>query len=264
MLKILAMSCCCVDVFPEKSVVNAGGNALNVAASCARTGKAEVFLTGNIGTDMYAEKIMETADKHQINRQKLREVEGESAHNNIYLTKDGDRYFLEDSWTAGVYPSYRISAKDAAFMKEFDAIATTFHDPDLKRLLDISLESHFFLSVDFLSHTPKHTWREYLPAIDLLLINGKKDFFPLLKEWSCEFHTLFVATLGEAGSIAYLDGTEYRCEAVKVDAATDTTGCGDSYHGAFLVDYLTHRDVLSAMKAGSASAAYTLSFIGGC
>ena len=46
MKKILAMTCCCVDVFPEKNIVNAGGNALNAAASCSKTGKTEVFLNG--------------------------------------------------------------------------------------------------------------------------------------------------------------------------------------------------------------------------
>jgi hypothetical protein len=42
--KILTMACCCVDIFPEKNIVNAGGNALNVAVSCSKTSKADVFL----------------------------------------------------------------------------------------------------------------------------------------------------------------------------------------------------------------------------
>jgi len=37
---------------------------------------------------------------------------------------------------------------------------------------------------------------------------------------------------------------------------------GDSYQGAFIVDYLVNGDILSAMKAGSQSAALTLSYIG--
>jgi len=37
-----------------------------------------------------------------------------------------------------------------------------------------------------------------------------------------------------------------------VEKVVDTTGCGDSYQGAFIVDYLMNGDILSAMKAGSA------------
>jgi fructoselysine 6-kinase len=84
----------------------------------------------------------------------------------------------------------------------------------------------------------------------------------VLKKWSREYSTVFVATLGENGSAAFKDGVEYLCDAVEVDEVVDTTGCGDSYQGAFIVDYLCNGDVLSAMKAGAASAAVTLGVVG--
>jgi len=264
MKKILALTCCCVDVFPEEDTVIAGGNALNVAVNCSKTGKADVFLMGNIGTDRYAEKIKEVADKYGINRDRLYEIEGESAGNKIYLTANGDRYFKDDSWTSGVYQDYRISENDEAFMKGFDAVATTFNDPNFAHILKISRESDFLLSVDFLDHTPADEWAEYLTVTGLFFISGKSEHFPLLKKWSAEYPAVFVATLGENGSVAYKNGKEYSCEAVKVEKVVDTTGCGDSYQGAFIVDYLINNDVLSAMKAGSEAAAVTLSFVGAC
>ena len=264
MKKILALTCCCVDFFPEKNIINAGGNALNVAAACARTQKADVYLMGNIGADIYAEKINEIADKYKINRQNLFEVEGETANNKIYITPEGERYEKSDSWTSGVYGDYRISENDETFMKGFDAVATTFNDPNFDRILKISLESDFTLSVDFLDHIPKDEWRSYFSAIDLFFISGKKEHLPMFKKWSAEYSTLFVATLGEFGSIAYKNGKEYSCEAVKVEKVVDTTGCGDSYQGAFIVDYIINNDILSAMKKGSESAAVTLSEVGGC
>ena len=264
MKKILALSCCCVDVFPEKDIINVGGNALNVAASCSKTGNADVFLMGNIGTDLYAKKIKESADRYKINREKLYEIEGESASNKIYLTPNGDRYFKDDSWTSGVYQDYRISADDETFMKSFDAVATTFNDPNFAHILKISAGADFLLSVDFLDHTPKDEWSGYLPAIDLFFISGKSELLPLLKKWSAEYPTLFVATLGESGSVAYKNGNEYSCEAVKVENVVDTTGCGDSYQGAFIVDYLINNDILSAMRTGSEAAAVTLSYVGAC
>jgi fructoselysine 6-kinase len=265
MKKVLSLSCCCVDVFPDKGTAEAGGNSLNVAASCALTGKAEVFLMGNIGTDSYAEEIKRKAEKYKINCERLYEIPGESASNKIYLTPDGDRQINDENWNNGVYADFRISDEDEAFMKRLDAVATTCRDPALPQLLRISRESGFFLSVDFMEREPDELWREYFSAIDLFFISGKREYLPLLKRWSVEFPgTLFTATLGEHGSVAYKHGNEYVCEAVKVRGVIDTTGCGDSYQGAFIVDYLENKDVLSAMEAGSESAAVTLSFVGAC
>jgi len=265
MKKILALTCCCVDVFPERGNIIAGGNALNVAANCSKTGKADAFLMGNIGTDQYGKKIKEMADKYRINRDRLYEVDGESASNKVYLTADGDRYFKDDSWTSGVYQDYRISIHDETFMRSFDAVATTFNDPNFADILKVRYGSDFLLSVDFLDHTPKDEWNDYLSTIDLFFISGKASSLPLLKKWSIEYpETVFVATLGENGSIAYKNGEEYTCEAVKVEKVVDTTGCGDSYQGAFIVDYLINNNVLSAMRAGSKAAAVTLSFVGAC
>ena len=262
MKKILALSCCCVDFFPEKNIINAGGNALNVAVSCVKTGKADVFLMGNIGKDKYAEEIIKTADKYKINRQKLYMADGITAHNKICLTDEGEKYEKSDSWTNGVYGEFRLTDENAAYMKTFDAVASTFNDPVFKHTLDVRRNAHFLLSMDFFDHAPKDEWENYFSAIDLFFISGKNEYSPLLKKWSEKYNTLFVSTLGAYGSIAYKSGVEYSCEAVKAEKVVDTTGCGDSYQGAFIVDYLLNRDILSAMKASSQSAAVTLSHVG--
>ncbi|MCL2577854.1 MAG: PfkB family carbohydrate kinase [Defluviitaleaceae bacterium] len=262
MKKILALSCCCVDYFPEKDVINAGGNALNVAASCVKTGKVQAFLMGNIGTDKFAEEVKKKADELKINHEKLYKADGETANNKIYLTEGGDRYFKEDSWTNGVLRDFKISSDDRAFIKTFDAVATTLNDGLVAELCEISHESNFLLSVDFLEHIPTDDWLGFFHDIDIFFISGKQENLPLYKKWSADYPALFVATLAENGSIAFKNGEEFICEAEKVDNVVDTTGCGDSYQGAFIVDYLINSDVLSAMKAGSKAAAVTLSFIG--
>jgi fructoselysine 6-kinase len=264
MKKILSLSCCCVDVFPQKGTAEAGGNSLNVAASCMNTGKADVFLMGNIGTDSHAAAIKEKAAKYKINCDKLYKINGESASNKIYLTADGDRLISDENWVNGVYIDFRIRKEDEAFVQSCDAVATTCRDPALPQLLKLSRESDFLLSVDFMERELSEEWREMFPAIDLFFISGKQEYLPRLKQWSLEFPTVFIATLGGNGSVAYKDGEEFTCEAVKVAEVVDTTGCGDSYQGAFIVDYLHSGDIKSAMRAGSASAAKTLGFVGAC
>lgn len=262
MKKVLTLSCCCVDFFPERNTVNIGGNALNVAVSCVKTGKVEVSIMGNIGTDGYGEEIIKTVDKYKINRQKLYVVDGVTANNKLYITADGEKYEKHDSWTNGVYVEFRLSEEDVAYMKTFDAVASTVNDPTFKHMLDIRRNANFLLSMDFLDHAPKDEWENYFPAMDLFFISGKKEYLPLLKKWSEKYDALFISTLGADGSVAYKKGVEYPCEAVKVEKVVDTTGCGDAYQGAFIVDYLINGDVPSAMKAGSQASAVTLSHVG--
>ncbi|MDD5020809.1 MAG: hypothetical protein PHR82_01580, partial [Endomicrobiaceae bacterium] len=70
-MKILAMTCCCVDVFPEKDSVVAGGNALNLVVVCSKTNKADVYIMGNIGDDNYGKIVKESMSGLNINSQHL-------------------------------------------------------------------------------------------------------------------------------------------------------------------------------------------------
>ncbi len=262
-MKILAMTCCCVDVYPEKGVVAAGGNALNLAANCTKMPKTEVHLMGNIGTDSYAEEIKKAVHKYDINHQHLYEVDGVSANHIIHIATDGDRYFTENSWTDGVYGDYRISPDDEIFMNSMDAIATTCYDPNFKKIIEISRNSDFILAVDFHDEKVNNEWEELFDAIQLFFISGRKEELPKLMEWSKKYKTVFVATLGKDGSVAYLDGLEYICPAVQVDEVVDTTGCGDTYQAGFIASYCETGNIETAMKEGSRLAAITLSHMGG-
>jgi fructoselysine 6-kinase len=265
-MKILTSARFCVDVFPEQNCIFAGGNALNVAVSCAKTKQIDVFLMGNIGTDTYGDKIVEIAEKHNLNREHLYRINGETASNKIHIAADGERDFVPNAWNEGVLRNFKISPKDKAFIKTMNAVATTVLDKPLADLLAIRAESDFILAVDFMDDKQcefSENWREYLPNIDLFFISGTSKTVSILKQWSLEFPAVvFVATLGENGSVAFHNGAEYACEAIKAEKIVDTTGCGDSYQGAFIVDYLHNRDVESAMKAGARSAAVTLGFVG--
>ena len=259
-MKILTMSTFCVDYFPESGEAKVGGNALNVAVSCAGTGRAEVFVMGNIGSDSFGTAIREKADDYGINHEHLYTINGETASNKVYLTADGDRYFKDDSWTNGVLRDFAISANDSALINTVDAVATTIND---RLIMQIANANPRLLSVDFMDGNPCEDWCEYFPSIDLFFVSAKSTDLPLYKKWSREFpHIVFVATLGADGSVAFKDGNEFRCSAVEVEKVVDTTGCGDSYQGAFIVEYLTSGDIQSAMRAGAESAAVTLGFVG--
>lgn len=262
-MKILAMTCCCVDVFPEKNTVVAGGNALNLAVACSKTGKAGVYVMGNIGDDDYGKTVRESASRFNIDLSRLYTVKGFTAHHVINIDSNGDRYFKPGSWHDGVWKKYIITPSDAEFMKEMDAVATTCYESCFESIIDLRKKSNFMLSVDFHDEKINSHWEKYFNMIDLFFISGNNQNLDVLEKWSKKFNTVFTATLGRDGSISFHKGKKFLCDAVKVEKIIDTTGCGDSYQGTFLTDYLLRRDVRGAMESGSKAAAETLSFVGG-
>lgn len=262
-MKILAMTVCCVDVFPEENKIVPGGESLNLAVNCAKTKKAEVYLISQIGTDKYGAILKDVFKQYNINTQRVYEVEGQTANHIIYIDKNGDRYFKENAWTGGVWEDYKISESDKKFMQSIDVIATPFNTPVFKDIINIKKKSEFFLSVDFNDAALNSQWEKYFKNIDFFFISAKNQDLSLLEEWSKKYDTIFIATLGEYGSVAFYKGKKFICDAVKVDKVVDTTGCGDSYQGVFVVEYMLSKDIEKAMQKGSEAAAVTLSKVGG-
>lgn len=71
-------------------------------------------------------------------------------------------------------------------------------------------------------------------------------------------------TVGANGSYLILpDGKEVFCPALQRDNVIDTTGCGDSYHGAFLYALCAGHDPLDAMRLATAVGALNTRAVGG-
>ena len=73
---------------------------------------------------------------------------------------------------------------------------------------------------------------------------------------------LAVVTVGAEGALGS-DGTTLHHEPASPVAVRDTTGAGDVYHGAFLVAYLEHRDLITAMRVAGQAAALSCRAYGG-
>lgn len=71
-------------------------------------------------------------------------------------------------------------------------------------------------------------------------------------------------TVGANGSYLILpDGKEVFCPALHRDNVIDTTGCGDSYHGAFLYALCEGHDPIEAMQLATAVGALNTRAVGG-
>ncbi|MBQ2952637.1 MAG: carbohydrate kinase [Clostridia bacterium] len=254
----------CADIFDGTGEILPGGEALNLGCIACRYPHMDVALLGAIGADEPGAAIHAAIDARPIDRTHVHVIEdGATATHRIYHTPEGDRYFKPDSWQGGVFATYRLTEADSDAMNAADVVFCTWYSPNFREVLACRREGSFRLAVDFDIERDLAKMEAALPFVDFFFISGDDAFLPTAKAWSERFDAIFNVTLAERGSVTYVGGREYRVSAVPVSEVIDTTGCGDSYHGAFLSRYLLDGDVTAAMHEGSRVASQTLSHMGG-
>ena len=262
-MDIVSVGCVCTDVFVDKNEICPGGESLNFCGNACRLAEANCTLIGVIGNDKFGEEIIKKLYEYPINKDYLRVCDGVTANHKIHHTPEGDRYFLENAWTGGVYDSFKLTKFDLERIGRADVVHTTAYSPVIDQVVECRRKNSFVLGVDFNEYREFDKWEKWLDAIDVFFISGSEDVFDRLREWSEKYSCVFVATLAEKGSVAFKNGEEYRCKAQKVAEVVDTTGAGDSFEAGFMTEYYKSCDVLSAMKEGSRTAALNISRLGG-
>lgn len=254
----------CADIYDADGSIFPGGEALNLAAAACRYKDISVSLMGAIGDDECGKAILSSVKGLPVDISSVHTVKnGVTASNRIFLTEDGDRYFKPDSWTNGVYGEYYPDDNDKNKLKNADIVFITYDSPCFGDIIGLKKISSFALAVDFNENRDIEALEKYFPFIDIFFISGNGSMLPLLKKFSEKYSCLFNATLAEKGSVTYSGGKEYRTAAVPIPCAEDTTGCGDSYHGAFICSYALNKDIQKAMEEGSRSAAEVIAHKGG-
>ena len=261
---MVALPCLCVDVFDGTEEIRPGGEELNFAVHASEFEEIDITLIGAIGDDIYGKTILSRiADKH-INTEYVRvDKELATASNRTYLTPEGDRYYLEDSWNGAILEQFVMTDADAALIVEADVVVTHYWASCFKQIIELKKKYNFKLAVDFDVYRDFDDMKQYAPYIDFFMISGEESLLHYFEEFSKEFDGLFNMSLGENGSVTYHQGIEYRVSAKAVDEIIDTTGCGDSYHAGFVCSYLIDGDIKKAMDVGSEIAAETLKKYGG-
>lgn len=260
-MKVLAMSVCCVDVFPDTGSCYVGGNSLNFAIQAKKSGTEGAAVLGAVGDDEYGRLIRRYLYEKAIDTAYLHTLPTRTASNRIYIDARGDRYFLPDSWDGGAYAEYRVTPEDLAYLNTFDLVATICHDPNFSAVLENKKSYH--LAVDYLDSRDFSFMERVISKTDITFISGDDEVVEILKPLSQRYRALIVVTLGARGSIALFDGQSRYQPAEPVSRVVDTTGCGDAYQAAFSVSWFRDGDIEKAMKAGSVAAAYVLGHVGG-
>lgn len=263
-MNLISMTCMCVDVFDATGEIRPGGEALNFAAIASGYDNISVDILGAIGDDHYGSAVLDSIKGKSIGKNYIHIIpDAATASHRIYLTENGDRYFKEDSWQGGIYETYCLTAADKEKITNSDVVFTTYNCPSFNEVLTLRKKGRFQLAVDFNITRNFDELEKIVPHIDFFLISGDESILPQFQTWSEQYHNIFNITLAENGSVTYFMGKEYRVDAVPVQEVIDTTGCGDSYHAAFLCSYMKDENIISAMNEGSRVASKTLSHIGG-
>jgi sugar/nucleoside kinase (ribokinase family) len=260
-MNILAMSVCCVDVFPDTGRCYVGGNSLNFAVQAKKSGAEKAAVLGAIGNDEYGQLIRSYLYENAIDTAYLHTLPTRTASNRIYIDAQGDRYFLPDSWDGGAYAEYRVTPRDLDYLNTFDLVAITCHDPNFPAVLENKKNYH--LVVDYLDSRDFAFMERALTKTDITFISGNDEVVEVLKPLSQRYHALIVVTLGARGSAVLLNGQSWYQPAEPVSNVVDTTGCGDAYQATFSLSWFKDGSIEKAMKAGSVAAAYVLGHVGG-
>lgn len=259
-VKIVAMASCCMDVYPETQKTYIGGNSVNFAYQCKRSGVEAVSVVGCVGTDDYGEQINEYLCKHNIDISHLYVHEGMTASNRIYISSKGDRYFKPDSWNGGVYQSFELSHEDWNFVKKHDIVAIPSLDPSFQKVLTQS--ANIKIVVDFLDTRDLGLLEQIFLKTDIAFLSGNEKLVSDVSANVKAASTPVVITLGSEGSLAFLEGKSYFQEALPVDCVVDTTGCGDAYQAAFTVTWYQEQCIKKAQRSGAKAAAKVLAYVG--
>lgn len=263
-IKLTALPCICADVFYGTEIIRPRGEALNFAVHASHFKDIDVTLLGVVGKDKYAEAIMDSISKLDIDKNHIRIDERyQTANNMTYLTESGDRYYKDDSWNGEILDNIVLNDNEIKILSRSDVVFVHFWASCFSQVVELKETLGFKLAVDFDVYRDFADMERFAPHVDFFMISGSEELLPRFKELSNKYRSLFNVSLAERGSVTYLNGQEFKVQAVKVESIIDTTGCGDSYHAGFVCSYMLENNIEKAMNVGSEIAAETLKHYGG-
>ena len=254
-----------VDVMP-------GGAAANVAVWARRLG-ANVTLVGKIGDDTLGTLMHTHLQAEGVARHVITAPGGLSTRVGILVSADGEHSFVIDHtkvlrFEEGDAPPSLLDAADAVFFNAYDiflARSTTFLSALLAaarlRGVPIIFDPSSFALIDAFG---ADRLMEGVGPVDVLLANdaeadalrGRRPLASL-ETWA----RLAVVKQGSGGASAYGGGGAWHAEANPVKVV-DTTGAGDAFDAAFMVEWLASRNVVAALHAGNRLGAHVAGHLG--
>jgi sugar/nucleoside kinase (ribokinase family) len=254
-----------VDVMP-------GGAAANVAVWARRLG-ADVTLIGKIGDDTLGTLMHAHLKAEGVGGHVITVPGGLSTRVGILVSADGEHSFVIDHtkvlrFENGDAPPSLVEGADAVFFNGYDiflAGSTAFLAPLLAEARSRSVPVVFgpssFALIQAYGAGPL---MDGVGRVDVLLANdAEADALRDGRPFSAlERHAkLAVVKQGPEGASGYAGSAAWHAAASPV-TVVDTTGAGDAFDAAFMVEWLASGNVEAALQAGNRLGAHVAAHLG--
>jgi sulfofructose kinase len=268
-----------VDHFPDKeevqksvcSTMQGGGPVATAIVTLARLG-AKVAMIDSIGDDWFGKQIVDEFKNEQVetNHIKINRNSTSSLATVLVRKSDGARTIIFSPGNSPEISTDEITPELISQAKYIHINGRHF-DACLKACA-IAKSVGTKISFDGGSHRFREELKEIIPITNVYVIakefavscTGKAEIPDAAKTILNSGPEIVIITDGLNGSFLFtkeIDG--YHQRAFKLENTVDTTGCGDSYHGAFLFGLVRGYDLYESMKFASTVAAINSTKLGG-
>ena len=264
-----------VDHFPTgrevqeaiSSTTDGGGPVATALATAGKYGSRTVMID-RIGDDMVGRYILEDFHKYNVNTEGIQvDVDAKSGTATILVKqKTGERAVFFERSTA-TEPEFLEAHKqliESAYILHINGR----HRKLMRSAMAVAKEVGTIISLDGGAQRYNEDMKPITEASHIVIV--ARDYAEKytgttnLEEACCIIHErgarIAGVTDGANGSyFVWPDGTSYRCKPFPQESVVDTTGAGDSFHGAFLanlvhtINHMKGQDTTSTTKHDRAS-----------
>ena len=256
----------------DRAEILLGGNAANVSVGTSRLG-LETALVAEIGKDEFAQRIINTLSKENVNTQKVSQTEGQQSSFSTIINYKNERtifsehvqrkhdFNFEDISTKWIYLTSLGEDWTNAYSKTVDFIKKTeaklAFNPGHLQIKSGRNSIENVLSITDLFFVNKDE------AEDLLgYHHGEKNVEEIIVNLQKLGPKIIVITDGKNGSYVIDEKGNILKEGILEAKAVEKTGAGDAYSSGFLSAILHEKSIKEAMAWGTKNSASVIGKIG--
>jgi adenosine kinase len=256
------LECLSLSFLVESMIRHPGGIAPNIAYNMALLGeRPRLFATAGEDFAEYKDSL----EKNGVDTSGIHLIEGEFTAS-FFANTD-----LVNSQIASFYPGAMAYAADLSLNvlggERPELILISPNDPKaMTRYVSECQQLEIPYIYDPSQQIPRLTDEQLQQGLEgsLALFVNKYEYEMVqrrtgLSQKDIQVRSHFtVVTLGEQGSVIYVDGEELEIPVVTPEEITDPTGVGDAFRGGFLAGYARAWDLKTCGQMGSVAAAFCL------
>ncbi|MDQ0253029.1 fructoselysine 6-kinase [Evansella vedderi] len=264
-MKIITIGDNVVDCYLDQGKYYPGGNCVNVAVNCKRSGAEEVGYIGVFATDDKADHLKNVLGEEKVDFHRSRTVEGISGQPKVNLSEDGDRIFVGGPTnTVRHQVKIRLIQDDIDYLKNFHVAHSSCYS-FLEEELPV-LSEHIKVSFDFSDRREPEYLGRVCPHISYGFFSGadlnEEELERLVSELEKYDLEVIGITRGARPALFIHKGVRYHQEALETEVV-DTMGAGDSFIAGFLTAFVETKNIVHALEVAAHNASVTCGFYGG-